>query len=202
MIRTFLRQLYYKIWPIRNRGKNNRISLPSKKCIIIINGDNNVINIAQNVILTNCTITINGDNNKINIDTNVKIYGPVSIQMFGNATLRIKENTRLRGVRFVIKNGDVEFGKDCMTSYGVLIRNTDMHKVIDIATNKITNIDKNIIIGNHVWICENVTILKGVTIGNNSIVAYGSVVTKNCKENSIIGGNPSKIIKQGISWEV
>ncbi|WP_029759087.1 MULTISPECIES: DapH/DapD/GlmU-related protein [Fusobacterium] len=46
-----------------------------------------------------------------------------------------------------------------------------------------------------VWIGGNVTILPGVNIGNNVIVAAGAIVTKNIPDNCIIGGVPAKIIK-------
>ncbi|PKG22667.1 sugar O-acetyltransferase [Niallia nealsonii] len=50
-------------------------------------------------------------------------------------------------------------------------------------------------IGNDVWIGGKVSIMPGVTIGNNVVVAAGSVVTKNVPDNSLIGGVPAKIIK-------
>ncbi|MFS0559945.1 sugar O-acetyltransferase [Terribacillus sp. 179-K 1B1 HS] len=52
-----------------------------------------------------------------------------------------------------------------------------------------------ITIGNDVWIGGSCTILAGVTIGDNSIVAAGSVVTKDVPANTIAAGNPAKHIK-------
>lgn len=54
---------------------------------------------------------------------------------------------------------------------------------------------KPIIIGNHVLIGTQCMILKGVTIGDRSIIAAGSVVTKDIPSDCIAGGNPAKIIK-------
>ena len=51
-------------------------------------------------------------------------------------------------------------------------------------------------IGNDVWIGANVIILPGVVIGNHSILAAGSVVTKNIEEYSLVGGSPAKLIKK------
>ena len=51
-------------------------------------------------------------------------------------------------------------------------------------------------IGNDVWIGGNCTILPGVTIGNNVVIAAGAVVTKDVPDNSIVGGVPAKVIKQ------
>jgi acetyltransferase-like isoleucine patch superfamily enzyme len=52
-----------------------------------------------------------------------------------------------------------------------------------------------VIIGNNVWIGEGVVILPNVTIGENCIIGANSVVTKSFPENSVIGGNPARIIK-------
>ena len=49
-------------------------------------------------------------------------------------------------------------------------------------------------IGNHVWICANVTILKGITIGDNAIVGACSVVTRDIDASSIVAGNPARKI--------
>ena len=54
---------------------------------------------------------------------------------------------------------------------------------------------KGIKIGKNCWIGSKVTILDGVSIGNGSIIAAGSVVTKSFSENSIIGGVPAKLLK-------
>lgn len=53
-----------------------------------------------------------------------------------------------------------------------------------------------ITIEDNVWIGGNATILPGITVGMNSIVAAGSVVTKDVPPNSIVGGNPAKVIRE------
>lgn len=57
---------------------------------------------------------------------------------------------------------------------------------------------KPIRIGENVWIGENVRICKGVTIGNNAVIAACSVVTKDVPANAIAAGNPAKIVKTDI----
>ena len=57
-------------------------------------------------------------------------------------------------------------------------------------------ISKPITIGNDVWIGGNCTILPGVTIGNNVVVAAGAVVTKDVPDNCVVGGVPAKVIRE------
>lgn len=55
---------------------------------------------------------------------------------------------------------------------------------------------KPVTIGNDVWIGGNCTILPGVTIGSNVVVAAGAVVTKDVPNNCVVGGVPARVIKQ------
>ena len=56
-------------------------------------------------------------------------------------------------------------------------------------------IAKPVTIGNDVWIGGNCTILPGVTIGDNVVVAAGAVVTKDVPANSLVGGVPARVLK-------
>lgn len=55
---------------------------------------------------------------------------------------------------------------------------------------------KPIKVGNNVWIGGNVVVLPGVTIGDNSVIGAGSVVTKDIPSNVVAVGNPAKVIKE------
>lgn len=59
---------------------------------------------------------------------------------------------------------------------------------------KLPENDQNVVINSDVWIGANATILKGVTIGEGSIVAAGALVIKDIPEYSIVGGVPAKVI--------
>ncbi len=58
-----------------------------------------------------------------------------------------------------------------------------------------TTIGRPIVIGRNVWIAAGATIIGGVTVGENSVVAAGSVVTKDVPPNTLVGGNPARIIR-------
>ena len=57
-----------------------------------------------------------------------------------------------------------------------------------------------ITIGKRVWMGSNVSILKGVTVGDGCVVAAGSVLTGSCPANCLIGGNPARVLKQNVRW--
>lgn len=62
-------------------------------------------------------------------------------------------------------------------------------------SNYLISYTEPISVGNDVWIGGNVTVIGGVNIGNNVIVAAGAVVTKDVPDNTIVGGVPAKVIK-------
>lgn len=71
--------------------------------------------------------------------------------------------------------------------------------IIDIKDDeKLPENDQPVTIEDGCWIGANVTILKGVTIGHDSVVAAGAVVTKSCPPYSIIGGVPAKVIRSRV----
>ena len=62
--------------------------------------------------------------------------------------------------------------------------------------NKWIEIAKPITVGNNVWLGGNVTVLPGVTIGDNVVIGAGSVVTKNIPSNTLVYGNPARVIRE------
>ncbi len=56
-------------------------------------------------------------------------------------------------------------------------------------------IAKPIVIERNVWIAAGATVIGGVTIGENAVVAAGSVVTKDVPANTLVGGNPARVIR-------
>lgn len=91
----------------------------------------------------------------------------------------------------------ITIGEGVFISEQVLIRDSDDHHILN--SNHV--ITKPIIIGNHVWIGAKASILKGVNIGDGTVVAAGSVVTKDTPANSLVGGVPAKLIRENINWK-
>ncbi len=89
---------------------------------------------------------------------------------------------------------EVHIGDNVMIGPGTLIT-TVGHPLSPLGRRKHLAFAKPVRIGNDVWIGGNVTILPGVTIGNNVVVAAGAVVTKDIPDNCVVGGVPARKIK-------
>lgn len=119
-----------------------------------------------------------------------------------NGILTLGDKFLITGRTSIICQKDITFGDNCLLSWDILIMDTDFHHVIN-SEGEIINAPRPIHIGNHVWIgCRN-TILKGVTLPDNTIVSADSTITKSFSEpNCAIGGNGKDLIvlKRGIDW--
>lgn len=119
-------------------------------------------------------------------------------------TISIGSNTMLNGV-CIVSYQKVEIGSECQIASSTMISDTDFHPVDPIIRAKQAKGEKYpfasvgkkpIKIGNNVWIGWNCTILKDVFIGDDCIVAAGSVVLAGKYPNgSLIAGNPAKVVK-------
>ena len=90
----------------------------------------------------------------------------------------------------------IHIGSNCHIAREAVIRDYDGHYIEDVDYRT----SKPVIIGRDVWIGYRAMILKGVTIGDGAVIAANSVVTKNVPANSIVAGNPAKVIKENIKW--
>ncbi|CAL2082110.1 putative maltose O-acetyltransferase [Tenacibaculum sp. 190524A02b] len=93
----------------------------------------------------------------------------------------------------ILDMAEVSIGDNCLIAPNVGIY-TAGHTINPINRHK-TGYAKPITIGNNVWIGGHCAIIGGVTIGDNSIIAAGSVVTKDVPKNTIYGGKPAKKLR-------
>jgi acetyltransferase-like isoleucine patch superfamily enzyme len=173
-------------------------------CSFDISGNFNKILIGECTVINNVKFIIHGSNNIVKISQDVKFNISGSIWIEDDCCLiEVGKQTSFEDVSIAVTEPGkkVQIGEDCMFAYDIDIRTGDSHSIIDITTNKRLNYAKDIIIDDHVWIAPHVSILKGVNIKKNSIVATRSVVTKSFeKEDILIGGVPAKILKENITW--
>jgi acetyltransferase-like isoleucine patch superfamily enzyme len=121
---------------------------------------------------------------------NCQFYSGVRLEVGAGAVLRIGQGTYLNRNTLVVAHTSVDIGRHCMIAWDVVIMDTDQHFVPGI-----DNRNLPVVIEDSVWIGCRVIILKGVRIGTGSIVAAGSVVTKNVPPYSIVGGVPARVLQ-------
>lgn len=112
-----------------------------------------------------------------------------------DSKITIGDNTVLNGAGLHAQN-EISIGSGC-TLGSTVITDTDFHSS---SHDRSTNLDapissKPISIGDNVWIGGRTGILKGVIIGENAIIGFGSVVRENVPEGSTVIGNPAQVVK-------
>lgn len=131
-------------------------------------------------------------------------FSPQFTLIAKDATLKIGTDFSCNNGSMIICNCAITLGDNCMLGRDIEIRDSDGHYIIEKYENQeiIKPNERSITIGNHVWICSHVTILKGVEIGNDCVIAHSSVCTKPIHGSGLlIGGYPAKVIRKNISWK-
>lgn len=150
-----------------------------KKCHIIIKGTGNKLVFHSGAILNNVIIEIDGQGCELSIGSGCVIG---------------------EGCYFSCRerNTKLSIGNNCMFSRNVRLMTSDGHDILQSGVR--INMARDISIGNHVWLADGVTVLKGVSIGDGSVVGIHSLLTMNIPNNTIAAGIPAKIIKKNITW--
>ena len=124
------------------------------------------------------------------VDETVVLFPPFSADFGRNISLgkRVFINS---GCRFQDQGG-ISIGDDCLIGHNAVLatlnhdlspsRRADMHPA-------------PITLGRNVWLGSNVTVLPGVTIGDDAVVAAGAVVTKDVPARSVVVGSPARVIR-------
>lgn len=132
-------------------------------------------------------------NATINVENTFHIHNSCHILVNDHAVLSL-------GSGYINKNAKIRCYKSISIGHSVAISenftvwDTDAH-AFEGQEEKMTQPVK---IGNHVWIGMNVTVLKGVTIGDHAVIAAGAVVTRDVPARCMAAGVPAKVIKENI----
>lgn len=88
----------------------------------------------------------------------------------------------------------ITIADSCMIASNVYITDADWHGIYDRSIQP--GETAGVVLHQNVWVGDSTIICKGVTIGANSVIGAGAVVTNDIPENVIAGGNPARVIKQ------
>lgn len=179
-----------KLKTSRSRIKKSKVSISGNGNSILVDGSD----------IFNSSFTIEGRDNQLIIKSGTRIFNLDLIIKANKGLIFIDENTSFGGGT-VVCAGDsntIKIGKRCMIAEDVDIWNSDTHTIL-LHGEETVNC-KPIQIHNHVWLGKGVTVLKGVTIGENAIVGMKSVVTHAIQPGTINVGVPATEVRKDANW--
>lgn len=189
---------FKKIISRKRLGENFYLYKPysysiKKSAVINVKGSLD-FNVSQTPKLKNknCGYVTLGENSKLICNGNFVFSSGCRLGVMKNAQLKIGSgycnyDTKI----YCFEN--IEIGDDVIISENVIIRDSDNHSIGK-------KVSAPIKIGNHVWIGMGAMILKGVNIGDGSVIAAGAVVTGDVPSGSLVAGVPAKVIRSDIDW--
>ncbi len=191
----------------RISGRGNKIihgQAILSSVIFDIEGNGNIIRIADRCLLKGVLFRLRGNHHEIDIKEGCRFQRGGSLWLEDdNGRLTIGKETTFEDVHIAVTEpgSKVIIGQDCMFAYDIDIRTGDSHSIIDRTTGVRINAARDVTIGNHVWVAAHAIILKGVTIADDCVIGTGSVVVDSLAEPGVIAaGNPAKVIKRQITW--
>ncbi|WP_240485096.1 acyltransferase [Aestuariibacter salexigens] len=200
----------FKGLTIDDQGENNEI-LIDDECVfnrskIVIAGNNNKVTLGATLSYNQLVINLKGNKKRISIgNSNKHINNLKLVSIRGNhQIITIGRNLSCGGMEVQMNDGNesLTIGKDCLFSWGIKARTSDGHSIIDIDSDTPINFPQDISIGDHVWISEDVRLMKGAIIPSDCVIGAGAIVTKKFDEtNSVIAGVPAKVVKRNIKWD-
>jgi acetyltransferase-like isoleucine patch superfamily enzyme len=129
----------------------------------------------------------------------VALGSGVQIYISPNAHLTIGDGTYITADTRIICGQSITIGKHCAISWDVQIMDANWHTLhVDGALRPES---LPIIIEDHVWIGSRASILKGVRIGHDAVIASDAVVTKDVPPCSLVAGNPARVLSTQVAWE-
>ena len=124
------------------------------------------------------------------VDSSLRVFPPFYTDFGKN--IHIGKNVFINACCHFQDHGGVTLGDGCQIGHNVVFATLNHGMAPE---DRGTTYPAPIRLGKNVWVGSNATILQGVSIGDNSIVAAGAVVTRDVPENVIVAGVPAKIIK-------
>ncbi|HEX2853332.1 MAG TPA: acyltransferase [Opitutaceae bacterium] len=206
-LRRIARQVYSRLHGSTTRvhGHDNQIELADsvrRHCRIRISGNRNRIEMAPGCRLWDLNLEIVGDDHHLTVGPGCEIRGGHWLLEDRGSRLTIGAGTTTIDSRLLASEGRaIVLGDDCMIGAHVEIRCSDGHSIVNQSDGTRINPAADVTLGSHVWLGSAVRVLKGVTIGKNTVVAAGAVVTRPLPESCVAVGIPARAVRTGTSWD-
>jgi acetyltransferase-like isoleucine patch superfamily enzyme len=153
-------------------------------------------------------INMSNDPSRIMIDEGVVCRGLLRVESFGTGRLLIRSNAYIGDDVLLSCADQIVIGSNALIAHGVQIFDNNTHPTNwqdrEMDWQSINSgkarlhpaiASAPVHIGDHAWIGFNCIILKGVSVGQRSIVAAGSVVTSDVPPDTVVGGNPARVLR-------
>lgn len=124
------------------------------------------------------------------VDPSFRVFPPFYTDFGKNIT--VGKNVFINVCCHFQDQGGITLGDNCLVGHNVVFATLNHGFAPE---ERQSMLPAPIVVGRNVWIGSNSTILQGVTIGDNSIIAAGSVVTKDVPANAIVAGVPARFIR-------
>lgn len=124
------------------------------------------------------------------VNPTLRIFPPLYTDFGKN--IQVGKNAFINGGCHIQDQGGITLGDDCLIGHNVVF--ATLNHFIE-PSERASLRPAPIVLGKNVWVGSSSTILQGVTIGDNAIIAAGSVVTKDVPANAIVGGVPARLIR-------
>lgn len=186
--------------------KENKVISPPEAEIVLENssisfqGENNLLYIEHGVKIKNSKLAFCGSNGLLYLSASRHTYF-LNASIYNNSVLYMGKNNYFNGIlnMVVSEQTHILIGDDGLFSFGIWMRTADAHLVYDVHTKQRKNYSSSIFVGDHVWIGQNVFLLKGTQIGSGSTIGAMAVVSgKKIPSNTAWAGNPARMIGKDI----
>ena len=188
---------------LRIQGASNRIRIGKSlltRSAILIRGNGNSLTIGDGCRFRDLKIILTGDSLQVDISNHCQLRGKIKAEDAGSR-VEIGAGTTMENAYVGAYEGAfVRIGKDCMFSDQVGVRTGDMHSIVDAQTGARQNPARSIVIESRVWLCRGATVLKGCTIGADTVVGGNALVAESLPAGVLAVGSPAKVIRTGIRW--
>jgi len=118
-------------------------------------------------------------------------YGPVHFTVFPGARIRIGPRALVNSAMFHAKC-EITTGEDCLFGFGTRVLDADLHALDSRTPERVAPVR----IGDRVWLGSDVTVLRGVTIGDDTVVGARSVVTRDLPARVLALGSPARPVRE------